>query len=265
MKAVKMNKYVAAVILGMIILTVPAIAGEQLMGGWSATSETSLTEEAQAAFEKAVEGLTGVDYEPVDLLATQVVAGTNYCFLCRGTVVYPGAQPAYFLMYVYEDLQGNAQILEIKDMEFGLSDAVEEADDSYDGMISEALDLVRDTWQTQADEYPEMIPQPYVNIRNTRVIKIAEEPADAAADKPVEEMQDIDCIIEFMMFTNYFGDTYPCNAGIFDTVAVYRDGSMEVQKTNLMNALRAKYYMTDYSGVIDEIIDLGDAYNGELF
>ena len=138
-------------------------------------------------------------------------------------------------------------------------------DDQYGEKIQDALELVKATWQEQADKYPDIMPAPYVDIKNTRIIRLFEKPADALSGKPVEELEGVECIIEFMMLTNYYGDTYPCNAGVNDTVAVYTNGKMEIQNMNLLNMVRAKYYMTDYSGVIEEIIDLGDAYNGLLF
>lgn len=85
-------------------------------GGWANAESFALTDELRAVFEKALEGLVGVNYTPIACLGTQVVAGTNYCFLAQGTVVYPGATPTYMLVYVYEDLSGNAQILNIADM-----------------------------------------------------------------------------------------------------------------------------------------------------
>ena len=113
-----MKKIIAAAVFVGIMLTMPVLAG-QLMGGWQATTDTAIDEDAQAAFDAAMEGLLGVEYEPVDLLATQVVAGTNYCFLCRSTVVVPDAVPGYALVYVYRDLSGKAEILDIQDIEFG--------------------------------------------------------------------------------------------------------------------------------------------------
>ena len=59
----------------------------------------------------------GVDYVPVAYLGSQVVAGTNHCFLCRATVVYPGAQPTLALVYVWEKLDGTAEILSIADLD----------------------------------------------------------------------------------------------------------------------------------------------------
>ncbi len=61
--------------------------------------------------------LTGVNYVPVALLGTQIVAGTNYSILCRSTVVYPGAETTYAIVYIYEDLERQASILHIQDLE----------------------------------------------------------------------------------------------------------------------------------------------------
>lgn len=86
------------------------------VGGWTIADDTAMTDELRAIFEKALEELVGVNYVPVACLGTQVVAGTNYCFLTQGTVVYPDAVPQFKLVYVYADLEGNAQLLNIVDM-----------------------------------------------------------------------------------------------------------------------------------------------------
>ena len=57
-------------------------------------------------------------YRPIALLATQVVAGTNYCFLCETTVVAPDAQPSYALVYVFDGLSGEHEILRVQEIEF---------------------------------------------------------------------------------------------------------------------------------------------------
>lgn len=89
---------------------------DMLVGGWQVAYEPAMTDELRAVFAKALDGIEGVDYVPAALLGTQVVAGTNYCFLAQATVVYPGATPTYKLVYVYEDFGGNAEILNIADM-----------------------------------------------------------------------------------------------------------------------------------------------------
>ena len=84
-----------------------------LDGGWEQTESPVMTEEAQAAFDKAMEGFVGTDYVPVAFLSSQLVSGMNYCFLCEATVVYPGAETTYALVYVYQDLEGKAEITDI--------------------------------------------------------------------------------------------------------------------------------------------------------
>ena len=116
-----MKKLLIASIMSAALLTSTAMASEPLVGGWAVTEDPAVTEEAKTAFEKATERLLGVNYEPVALLATQLVSGTNYCLLCQSTVVSPDAVPGYVLMYVYADLQGEAEVLEIKDLEIGVS------------------------------------------------------------------------------------------------------------------------------------------------
>ena len=89
------------------------------LGGWTLTPGAELSEEALAAFGKAMDGLVGVSYEPLALVGTQLVSGTNYCILCQAQVVVPNAVPYYALVYVYADLQGEAQILSIVNLDLG--------------------------------------------------------------------------------------------------------------------------------------------------
>ena len=85
----------------------------QLPGGWSFAEAQ---EDGMAAFERASEYLTGASYTPIRVLSSQVVAGMNYCVLCQAQVVAPGAKPYYTLVFVYKDLQGNAECKQFKDL-----------------------------------------------------------------------------------------------------------------------------------------------------
>ena len=91
--------------------------GEGFAGGWSLSEETEITDEAAAVFEKAAQSLLGVNYTPIAELATQIVAGTNHCFLCEAEVVYPNAVPYYALVYVYEDLEGGAEVTNVAQLD----------------------------------------------------------------------------------------------------------------------------------------------------
>ncbi len=90
-----------------------------VVGGWTISEDAALTDEARAAFEKAMEGFTGVGYEPLALIGTQLVSGTNYCILCEARVIVPDAAPYYALVYVYADLKGGAEILNIAALNLG--------------------------------------------------------------------------------------------------------------------------------------------------
>ncbi len=122
------NNMKKAFVLFLVIATLFCAAGlaEPLMGGWAPVEDGMLTEEAVAALEKALEGFVGSSVKPVTLLSTQVVAGTNYCILCTITPVVPDAQPHWSLVYVYEDLSGNAQLMGFVDLEFALPQPEEE-------------------------------------------------------------------------------------------------------------------------------------------
>lgn len=103
-------------------------SAEMMVGGWKiapaqsailteeAQPEPMMTDEAADAFRKAMEKLDGAEYTPVALLATQLVAGTNYCILCQGKYVVPDAKPFWALVYIYADLEGNAEIMNIYEL-----------------------------------------------------------------------------------------------------------------------------------------------------
>ena len=91
---------------------------EALLGGWEITSHDAeeLPEDAQKAFDKAKEKLTDGEYTPISLLATQIVAGTNYCILCQVDPGNAASQQKWTLVYIYADLQGNAEIMNTYDL-----------------------------------------------------------------------------------------------------------------------------------------------------
>ena len=131
-----MKRIVLTATLACCLMAAPVYAGELRLGGWQTTTDTTIDDKAQAAFDAAYDGDTKTDLEPVDLLATQIVSGTNYCFLCRSAA-------GYSLVYVYEDLQGDASITSIQDIVFG-----EDNTDESAGTVTEQKDeyAIGETW-----------------------------------------------------------------------------------------------------------------------
>jgi hypothetical protein len=92
------------------------ISAEKLAGGWEPAEDRSsvvIPQEAKDVFDKAVENLDGNELEPMALLGTQVVAGTNYAFLCFSTLQTEETINGIQVVTVYEDLDGNAEITNI--------------------------------------------------------------------------------------------------------------------------------------------------------
>lgn len=106
-------------------------AKEHLAGGWTVNTESAATpsEEEQEIFAKASETYTGVDLEPVAVLATQLVSGTNYAYLCKATPVTAEPTTHWVVAVVYNNLEGDATITNVEDID--LAD-VEVADDAED-------------------------------------------------------------------------------------------------------------------------------------
>ena len=122
-----MKKMIALLLTLMLSLSllVPVFAEETepVSGGWTANADdpTLIPEAALEAFNKATEELVGCDYEPIALLGSQVVAGTNYCLLCKCTVVTPDAPVSYVLMYIYSGVDGTNEVLDIQDITLGVN------------------------------------------------------------------------------------------------------------------------------------------------
>ena len=85
----------------------------ELPGAWSQAGEQNeVNDELQAIFDKALEGYTGMGFKPLALLATQLVSGTNYRFVCESIPV-DGGEHGCAIVTVYADLEGNAEISDV--------------------------------------------------------------------------------------------------------------------------------------------------------
>ena len=89
-----------------------ASGSSTLFNGRAATRNLSVSPLAEA-----LNDLEGVVYEPAAYLGNQVIGGLNHCYLCRATVVYPDAQPSWKLVFVYEPLDGPAEITRIANLD----------------------------------------------------------------------------------------------------------------------------------------------------
>ncbi len=85
-----------------------------LAGGWS--EFRALTAEDKDVFERAIKGLMGVTYEPL-LVATQVVAGENFKYLCNATLVIQDPTTSHKIVQIFRSLENEVSITSITDVE----------------------------------------------------------------------------------------------------------------------------------------------------
>lgn len=96
------------------------VSAEALDGGWQVADDYTTAEipkEAFEAYDAATAELTGNDLHPMAYLGSQVVAGTNYAFLCHSSLVTAEPVTSIQVVTVYEDLEGNCEVLNINTLD----------------------------------------------------------------------------------------------------------------------------------------------------
>lgn len=128
-----------------------------------------------------------------------------------------------------------------------------------DAMIAKAREALRNQWKEiyrQSREDRGMSVDGYLEVLRTSVIKVRENDTD--------RFSDLDYVIEFGLYTDYLGlsPLYE-NTALYDSVMVYRDGSMEVSTASWMKSVRALCYPKSLSDLefIESVENLGGRYN----
>ena len=112
-----MIRKLTAILIALLMFTTAVAPAEGLLGGWTMPEDIDLTDECVFALDAATAEYIGATLEPMALLGTQLVAGMNYCILCQVTPVVPDPAPGYALVYIYADLEGNAETTNVVDLD----------------------------------------------------------------------------------------------------------------------------------------------------
>lgn len=86
----------------------------QLSGRWYTNAPGKvymLDEEVQEIFDKAMETITGMMYNPIAVVGKQSASGTNYAILCYGRASTNGTIDGVYLLTLYKDLKGTQEIV----------------------------------------------------------------------------------------------------------------------------------------------------------
>ena len=89
---------------------------ENLLGGWQEAKEETMSEGLIKIFEDATITDKKNTYEPIKLLASQVVAGFNYKFLANVINNETGEKSQYYV-FIFTDLDGKSVLKNIHPVE----------------------------------------------------------------------------------------------------------------------------------------------------
>ena len=142
--------------------------------------------DAMNAFEAAFpNGYNYTHYEPIALLGTQVVSGTNYLYLCKSTWTDYQENVSFVLLQIYQDLSGKSEVMGSAIL-FPTEESREEGEDYIDNTgsyIPENIPAIQNAFKEAVpdDENAYYIPLAYIG-KHTQEGKSEEDVIFAAKD-----------------------------------------------------------------------------------
>ena len=142
--------------------------------------------DAMNAFEAAFpNGYNYTHYEPIALLGTQVVSGTNYLYLCKSTWTDYQENVSFVLLQIYQDLSGKSQVVGSAIL-FPTEESREEGEDYIDNTgsyLPENIPAIQKAFEEAVpdDENAYYIPLAYIG-KHTQEGKSEEDVIFAAKD-----------------------------------------------------------------------------------
>ena len=135
-------------------------------------------------------------------------------------------------------------------------------------VLSKAVDALRRGWLAEYTGKYGMSRNGYLNITHTRISYIREDFAaqDLSESKAAAPFQNAYCVVEFLLMSDYNGTApYYSNATVWDSVIVYRDGTAKAVQQSPFRMYSARTYDYDYTDMIEEVRDCGDACNAVYY
>ena len=136
----------------------------------------------KAAFPK---GYNYTHYEPIALLGTQVVSGTNYLYLCKSTWTDYQENVSFVLLQIYQDLSGKSEVVGSAIL-FPTEESREEGEDYIDNTgsyLPDNIPAIQNAFEEAVpdDENAYYIPLAYIG-KHTQEGKPEEDVIFAAKD-----------------------------------------------------------------------------------
>lgn len=90
------------------------VSGNELVGSWSVDGESvskgigDISDDIKVAIDEALKSKVSVTYEPIMIMGSQVVSGTNYAVLCKNET-----SSEWTIVYVYKNLDGKGTLMNV--------------------------------------------------------------------------------------------------------------------------------------------------------
>ena len=90
------------------------VSGDELVGSWSVDGESvskgigDISDDIKVAIDEALKSKVSVTYEPIMIMGSQVVSGTNYAVLCKNET-----SSEWTIVYVYKNLDGKGTLMNV--------------------------------------------------------------------------------------------------------------------------------------------------------
>ena len=142
--------------------------------------------DAMSAFEAAFRnGYNYTHYEPIALLGTQVVSGTNYLYLCKSTWTDYQENVSFVFLQIYQDLSGKSEVMGSAIL-FPTEESREEGEDYIDNTgsyLPDNIPAIQNAFEEAVpdDENAYYIPLAYIG-KHTQEGKPEEDVIFAAKD-----------------------------------------------------------------------------------
>ena len=101
-----MKRIIAVLSLSLALLAACGRSDTRIVGGY--THDRRLTDQERQLFDTAVASIDDVKYKPMSV-ATQVVAGTNYRFICKARETKKRGKHFDAVIVIYKPLPGQGE------------------------------------------------------------------------------------------------------------------------------------------------------------
>jgi len=125
--------------------------------------------------------------------------------------------------------------------------------------LDPVIEALTSAWTADYQEYETI--DGYLEIKNIRIITTKDD-ISSAGEYAVTYFGEIAAVYEFILLDNIYNSApFYFSSGYMNNVVLYKDGTIEAVVRSPFHDYHARTYANDFTGIIENIEDLGDEYN----